>query len=102
MMDHSILPGFLESQAGQLGKHVNTQWPHSNLVHEARTRKVGLLNLTQGSAKPAERLHYSRSVLKRRFDPDVEIASGPRMSVQRQGVSPNHEETDLSGAQRGQ
>lgn len=91
-----------EMEPGQFRQHIDADWRHADLEHEAGPGEISRRDVAQRGAKRLQRAHHPRGVLRFGFYPHVEGAGGPGAAVVRQCVGAHDEEPDVSADERAQ
>lgn len=87
----SRFPGFLELDSGYRCDHIDSYGRNSNLEDEVRLAEFLDLQILRWGPEGSERLEGAPSILGIGPNPDIEIASGSDMPVDRESVSTDHQ-----------
>jgi len=100
--DSRTRPGLLEVEAGQRRQDVDASGCDTHLKDHAGAGEVGLRDLIHRRAEGSESPNHANRILRRRVDPDVQVAGGPRPAVQSQRVGADDQEADVMVDERSQ
>jgi broad specificity phosphatase PhoE len=87
-------PGLVERHAGDPGKNVDPSRRHAHLEDGVRPRQVVGCEIAQRRSEGRQRAQGANRVLRRRANPDVEIAGRARHAMSRERVRADDQEVN--------
>ena len=90
-------PCHVEGDSGYFGEDVDPARCHADLKDDARDGELVLADLVQWRAERFQGGPDSRGILGACFDPDVQVARRPRMTMDADGIRSHDHEPGFSG-----